>query len=1112
MVTNTSKLRLTTALAVLYACISQAGYTSPQHSKDALEAGFINPPASAKPHTWWHWMNGNISKAGITADLEAMKRVGIGGAQIFNVDVGIPDGATPMMSAQWSDAIQHAIKEAHRLGLDLCIHNGAGWSSSGGPWIKPEQGMQFLTWSETVFKGPGAFDGTLPIPQMKQGLYRDIAVYAFKKPAAEASGTATLRIEGIRAKAAFERGDRLTPSDTLVPNDANLTSRADAVLITDNVSTSGAIHWNAPAGDWVLIRMGYTPTGEVNHPAPASGLGLEVDKLDRSALDTHWAGMMGPIVKGAGPLAGATLNNCLIDSYEVGTQNWSPGFRKEFQKRRGYDPLPYLPIVSGRIIESVEVSERFLWDLRRTICDLFADNYYGYLAEICHKNGLMFSTEPYGNGEFDNLQIGGTADIPMGEFWVGNGAIETTKLAASAGHIYGKPIIGAESFTADTPHARWTIDPYAMKALGDRVFSLGVNRYIFHRYAHQPWLDLKPGMTMGPWGTNFERTITWWDQGSAWLRYIARCQHLLQSGQFVADVAYFTGDEGPNDLPMLKGTVVPEGNDYDGVDRVTLQKLTVRNHWLELPSGMRYKTLVLPQSRWMTVESLRKIRDLVSEGATVIGPGPQKSPSLQGYPGCDAEVSKLAEEVWGANRTYEEGAHAFGSGKALWGIDVLKLVKSVIGAPDCDLVAGRPHSMVWIHRAVAQQNSDLYFVSNQRYQSQTFTIDFRTTGLQPELWNPQTGTVRKAAEWLDNGKRTRITLRLGPAESTFVVFRSKSPASKHILKSEFTGANSAVISKPELSIVSARYEAVDGAGAADVKEKIVQLLKSGATEIEATNTNFGDPASLHVKQLHVVYLRGKEKIDKTVGENETLQLVEDGSDTARPEFELTTLKDGVTLYEWSAGRLAAQLSDGTKLKIETSLPKRQPVTGPWRVTFPPGLGAPASAEFSQLISWPDASIAGIKYFSGTANYTTNLVAPASLFNPGRHVYLDLGTVKNFAEVRLNGHEYGVMWSPPYRLDVTGVIHSGANILEVRVTNLWPNRIIGDEQLPADVEWNGEVIKRWPDWLLQGRPRPPSDRITFTTWRVFSKDSPLYPAGLIGPVELWSVKTQELLKH
>ncbi len=1071
----------------------------PSYAQDTLEKKFRNPPASAKPHTWWHWMDGNITQEGITADLEAMKRIGIGGAQVFNVSSGIPAGKTPMLSPQWSAAIQHAVKEAHRLGLELCLHNGAGWSSSGGPWITPERSMQFLTWSETPFHGPGKFEGVLPAPKSRENYYRDIAVYAVRKPASE-SGSAPLRITNINAKAAFERGDHLTPDDASTPNGAAI-GKESVLVVTNKLSADGKLTWNAPDGDWVLMRFGATSTGETNHPAPPTGLGLECDKLSREAMDVHWNGMMGPIVKGAGALAGKSLNNCLIDSYEVGTQNWSPNFRAEFQKRRGYDPMPFLPVVSGRIIDSIEVSERFLWDLRRTICDLYADNYYGYLAEVCHKNGLKFSAEPYGNGEFDNLQIGGLADIPMGEFWVGGAAAETTKLAASAGHIYGRPIIGAESFTAETARGRWTMDPYALKALGDRIFTLGINRYIFHRYAHQPWLDLKPGMTMGPWGTNLERTITWWDQGAAWMKYIARCQSMLQSGKFVADVAYFTGDEGPNDVPMLKGTVLPENVDYDGLDSISLKKMTVENGRLTLPSGMKYRLLVLPDSIWMTPETARKIKELVSAGATIFGPKPLKSPSLHGYPDCDREVKSIADEVWGGVDGASVREHSYGKGRVLWGGKTKEILPAAGISADCELTSKNPGSMLWIHRAT--EDTDFYFISNQRYQTQDFTIAFHITGKQPEFWDPQTGKVTAAPIWHEEGGRTIVSVPLASAGSVFVVFRQ--PAATNQLVRLTHLSDGAAVHVPVIEIDKAMYEAADGAGGSDVTEKLAALVHSGLTSVEATNSNFGDPISLHVKRLHVFYRIDGKHFEKTVGENESLVLIGDAADTVGPDFELSNTGKGIELLALTGGDYEAARADGSTAKITASTPRTVPVTGKWTVTFPPNLGAPAQITLDKLISWSDHPDTGVKYFSGSADYDITFDVPSDLFAKNRAVYLDMGTVKNFAEVTLNGAHYDVLWKPPFRLDVTNRLHPGPNSLHVRVTNLWPNRIIGDEQLPPEVEWNGEVIKAWPQWLLDGKPRPKNPRIAFTTWRVFNKEDLLYASGLIGPARLISVE-------
>ncbi|MFI5385368.1 MAG: glycosyl hydrolase [Fimbriimonadales bacterium] len=1076
-----SRFFLAVSLAVLAAATA---------ADDPLLRGFQNPPASAKPQTWWHWINGNISKPGITADLEAMKKIGLGGAEIFNVDVGIPAGKTPFMSPPWNDAISHAISEGRRLGLEICVHNCSGWSSSGGPWIKPEYAMQFLTWSETPVHGPSHFEGDLEQPPTKENFYRDIAVYAIRTPA-----NGAFRIPNIRVKAAFDRGDRILP---------DLTPKADGAAITKKdmlilpIGQGGQVSWDAPEGDWIIIRMGYTPTGARNEPAVASGLGLEVDKLSREALDTHWGGMCAAVLKDAGKASNPGFCDILIDSYEVGSQNWTPEFRDEFKKRRGYDPLPYLPVVTGRVIGSLETSERFLWDFRRTICDLFADNYYGYFAELCHRHGLKFSDEGYGNGSFDNLQVCGAADIPMGEFWVGGGTQETTKLAASAGHIYGKPVIGAESFTAETRFGRWLYDPYSLKALGDRIFSLGINRYIFHRYAHQPWLDAVPGMTMGPWGTHLDRTMTWWDQGAAWMSYIARSQYLLQSGRFVADVAAFSGEEGPNDMPMLGGNTVPDGYDYDGVDAASLMKMKVVNGQVVLPSGMRYRVLLLPDGTWMSSRIAHKLAELVRAGAVVSGPKPVKSPSLSDAGAGDAQVAMLAHTIWGDADGKKIKLHRYGAGRAYWGMNLAGVLADIKCGQDMDQIQG--WNLNWIHRLAG--NADYYFIANPRYSPGTFEVSFRVSGKQPELWDPMTGETHPADVWTAANGRTTMQLRLESAGSVFVVFREK-PRGDHLVALSRTGATGGPIeTKPKIEIVSARYEADDGQGGADVTEKVRQMVKHGDTEIPATNGAFGDTAVNHRKHLKVVYKVNGKQFERTVEENETLALAGagGGSDSARPEF---TVENG-TLYGWTPGSYVGKTARGRTVRLQASGPVSMPVKGPWKLSFPPNLGAPPSVVLDKLISWTDHDEFGVKYFSGTATYETSFGVPASAFSSGRRAYLDLGRVKNFAEVWLNGKHLPILWKAPFRIAADN-LRAGRNSLVVRVTNLWPNRLIGDEQLPAESAWKRDgSIAVMPDWALDMQPRPKSERVTFTTWHFFAKDSPLLESGLLGPVSVVSV--------
>lgn len=1074
---------------------------------DPLADAFKNPPASARPHTWWHWMDGNVSKEGITADLEAMKQVGIGGAQMFTVSQDIPPGKAGYMSPLWRQMTTHAIKEAGRLGIELCIHNCAGWSSSGGPWIKPEDAMQVLAWSELKVEGGKKISETLPQPKAPQvyanvNYYKDLAVYAFPTP--EHPG----RIPNFLERTGVVRGDGLHVETEEVGSPV---ASGTIINLTGKMGADGKLDWDAPAGNWTILRMGHVPTGKDNHPAPPEGDGLEVDKLSKEALDKHWNGMMAKVIADAGPLAGKVLNNSLIDSYEVGSQNWTPKFRQEFQRLRGYDPMPFLPTIAGQIIDSREKTEKFLWDFRRTIADLFAENYYGHFAELCHSKGMKFSTEPYGNGGFDTIQSGSKADIIMGEFWIGGGAMETTKLASSVAHVYGQKIVGAESFTADENRGRWLEEPFAQKALGDQAFANGINRYIFHRYAQQPWMNLRPGMTMGPWGTHLERTQTWWTEAGTWLKYVARCQYLLQSGRFVADACYYYGEDAPVDMSYganLKPQL-PKGYDYDGCDAGAVRSMTVKNGRIVLPSGMSYPLLILPEAKYMTPALARKVRDLVEAGATIYGSKPIASPSLQGGEASDDEVRAIASELWPASPN-PTPVRKFGKGQVIsTDVPLAKVMAMLKVAPDFDYSPRNYGTQLLdIHRRIG--DAEVYFVSNQRYNPTTADCTFRVSGKVPEIWNAEDGSTQNAVAYRESGGRTTVSLRLGPAESAFVVFRKAAPKNHLLSFGVDKPASSAQM--PHIEILRARYESADGRGA-DVTAQVRELVKQQQFEIPASNSLFGDPVYMVVKHLVIDYKVDGKLQTKTVGENESIMLVATPTTAAAPAYEVrSTGPRAFELTAWSS--LSFGVTDSSAKSVvwrvrPSQAPKMIDLSRSWKLTFPPKLGAPASASFDQLISWPTSRDEGIKYFSGSAVYSKEFTVPASFVGSHRAIRLDLGTVKNFATVTLNGKPVVTLWKAPFVADLSGLVRAGKNSLQIKVTNLWPNRIIGDEHLPPDVEWNGNHLKKWPEWLLNGEPRPKTGRITFTTWHYYNKDSPLLESGLIGPVKLQSAEKRQI---
>ncbi len=1204
---------------------------------DPLDAGFQQPLDSARPETWWHWMNGNLTREGLGADLQAMKDIGLGGATIVNVDCGIPRGNVPFMSPEWRGLFKYTVQEANRLGLELCIENCAGWSSSGGPWNTPENAMQKLVTSEVHVTGPTDYDATFPSPPVTLNTYHDVAVLAFLDTANE-----TVRMRDLSPVVSLSTGEdpgnRLTDGDAgtqvnlplptrgkpqfvqlafrgpfgarsikltagaglpdcggavevsddgqafrtvgkftfgrkdsagrlislgaqpvlarywrvqfntvspkakvnhlaiadidlspqLVINnlDAKNGLNGNAVLsspepdgpaagavlpqntidLTSQLSSDGHLHWSVPAGKWIIQRFGYTPTGVMNHPAPKEGEGLECDKFSTAALDAHWDGFMQKILDDIGPLAGKTLNSSLIDSYEVGGQNWSKDFRTEFQKRRGYDPLKYLPAFTGRVVESPAVSERFLWDVRRTIADLFADNYYGHFAELCRQHGLMNAVEPY-TGPFESLQSGRTADVVMGEFWSGSQGHPSVKLAASIAHIYGKNIVGAESFTAAPDQGKWQNDPYALKTLGDLMFCRGLNRCVFHRYASQPWTNRWPGMTMGQWGFHFERTETWWDQGKGWIDYLTHCQYLLQQGYAVADAAYYTGESAPVEM-RVGNPALPAGYDYDAINADVLEhRVTVQNGRLTLPNGISYAVLVLPpDDSDMSPAVVQRLDELVRAGATIVGARPQHAPGLTDYPQCDATVQKVADGLWGKCDGDTVLENAAGQGRVIWGKPLKDVFAELALKPDFESQGiSAPARLAYVHRVAGA--ADIYFVSNQQRQFAAADCTFRVTGKIPELWHPDTGVMEPAPVWSDRDGRTTVRLDLDPAGSVFVVFRQAATGADHVVKAASSGeSGGAAVSK--LVIQHAVYASIDHAGEMDVTPLLAELARSGQVQLAVDNSAFDrDPAVNHYKELRVTYTLDGKAGQVTVPEGGTLTLPAEATVGQAPAWKPVVGADGAPAVKlWSNEQIELHSAAGKVWQAKaTDLPAPASVSGAWDLSFPPNWGAPASVTLDKLISWTDHPDSGVRYFSGTATYEKDIEISADRLLAGRELWLDLGAVKNFATVSLNGQNLGVLWKPPFRVNITAAAKPGQNRLQVKVTNLWPNRLIGDEQLPPDREWNGKELKAWPQWLLDGKPSP-TGRFTFTTWHHWTKDSPLLESGLLGPVTLRTAET------
>ena len=422
-------------LLLLSGSCALAGYAWGGQADSAvgLPRDFSRPPAAARPWVYWFWLNSNITRQGITADLEAMKSAGIGGVLIMEVDQGAPLGRVPFMGEKWCDLFHFMLAEAHRLGLEVNMNDDAGWDGSGGPWIKPAEAMQKVVSSETTLSGPASFKASLPHPETNHGYYRDVRVLAF--PA-----RGKFRIANLSDKALYSRGGIGPAAEAKLPAEMVI-DPSQLVDLTARLQADGRLTWSVPAGQWTVLRIGHTCTGALNAPAPASGMGLECDKLSKDGIEAQFRGMMAKLVADSPSLAGNTLVATHIDSWENGMQNWTAAMPAEFQRRRGYDLLPYLPVFTGRVVQSLEVSERFLWDLRQTISELLVENYAGRMEQLAQQHGLRLSIEAY-DGPCDDTPYAGRADEPMCEFWLGGSRFETCKEMASAADTYGHRVVG----------------------------------------------------------------------------------------------------------------------------------------------------------------------------------------------------------------------------------------------------------------------------------------------------------------------------------------------------------------------------------------------------------------------------------------------------------------------------------------------------------------------------------------------------------------------------------------------------------------------------------------------------------------------------------------------
>ncbi len=1085
-------------LLIAFVAVVLPRLVAAEDTPNAFARDFQNPPESAKPWVIWYWMQASVSREGITADLEAMKQAGIGGAYFMAIQ-DMPTPAWPIapvrqLTEEWWGMVMHAFKEADRLGLKIAMHACDGFATSGGPWITPELSMQRVVWSETRVSGGKNFSGVLPQPPTKEDFYRDIAVLAFPAQAGAGVSTRTVvpvvttsdgadasmlpmgkekaryrteeagwiqyafaepftarslvvgpdgnnmqglrlrveasddgkdfrfvaqlkparqgwqhnsweatfalpettaryfrfvwdpagsepgsedldaakwrailkvtklvlsseaRIEQIEGKSAvvWRIGKRTTAEQ--VP-DALAVAKDSIVDLTAKLGADGKLNWDAPAGEWTILRVGHTSTGQHNETAGA-GKGLEADKFNAAAARLNFDQWFGEAMRRAGPeLTKRVLTGFHLDSWECGSQNWSPVFQKEFERRRGYELTPWLPVMAGIPVQSAEASETFLHDVRTTIGELIVDNFIGTYAELARVNGMRFSAESISPVIVsDNMRHFDKVDLPMGEFWLRSPTHDKPndmRDTISASRVYGKRIIGAEAFTE--LKLTWDEHPAMLKTLGDRNYALGVNHFAYHVFMHNPWMDRKPGMTLGGVGLFFQRDQTWWRPGKAWVAYAHRVQSVLQQGVPVVDVAVFTGEEMPRRavLPERLTTILPGLMGGDAVKREAVRLANAGQPMKAVAEGVSSSANTTDPADWTdplrgyTYDSINRDALLrlatVKDGRIVLPGGasygvlvlPGKNPmNPSGLP-LSADVAKRVVEL------KKLGAKIIDAPWTAATLDSLKIARDFIATEkgeEADKVA-------WTHRREGE--ADVYFISNQLERTRSFEFSLRADGRVPEIWNPATGEMRKAGTWKLEKGRTVFPLQLEAAESVFVVLREKT------------------------------------------------AVKSSAS-----------------------------------GDNQRFL------------------------------RTAQELSGG------------------WTVAFEKRPAAPSAPVYAEaLFDWSKHDDAAVRHFSGTAQYKRVFSFSVSEANRGKRVWLDLGEVANLAEVFVNGVSCGVAWTPPYRVEVTQALKSGDNELRVAVTNTWANRMIGDAELPE------------------------AERVTWTTAKLSMKGRPLLKAGLLGPVRL-----------
>ncbi|CZR65587.1 uncharacterized protein PAC_15487 [Phialocephala subalpina] len=1038
-----------------------------------------------------------------------------------------------------------------------------------------------LTWTNIVtFSGPALRAMDAPAT----GVFNPItAKYYRLQPngpswvtGVELTGGARLTDWATKSHAA-PGGDVSNPAVITAVPSTSIIDPNSVIDVSKYLDSNGYLHWTPTNGTYTAVRIGYTVTGQYMPATPDGHAALSADLFSTNAIDAQFDTHLNRIIQAVKPFIPETFFGMEIDSYELGMQNWGGNLAEDFESCRGYSILPWLLSATGRILESAEATEKFLFDFRLTHAHLTATKSYGYYAQRLGEHGIALLSEPYGDGPFDGMEVASQVTYAYGEFWTHNTygsdgytEIGTSREDAGFSKLAIRGVNFEESFTGQPVSSAHTEHPYQLKAQGDREMSLGTNRFYMHDYCLQPVEAAWPGMMFGGFGAHFDRHATWTEQSIAWMTEITRASFILQSGTRLPDTLSFWGEEMSNGAPITYDSPysVPLSYQQDVFSRADLFDLLPVNGKAVWPSGTGVSLLTFPSMPAASVQLLQRIIYLAKSGVPILLQPTVPSRGL-GLNDRDTEIVALATELWGMA----------GNGNVFVGETAASVLNSIGLTPDLTFTSPSNDAAIYFGHNLLD-GEDVYFVTNQLRRPLDAVISLRAISRTPQIWDPATGEITPAI-WSSSSGRTEVSISFDPYQSVFI-WLSKSEASSLQITSislneeplyttipyaPFTNTPWANVSgtwtlsvwaKPEVAEFGQTgyifYPPVSSAYGTRHSAAGLYFALNGLELVEASTSTPSIIASLpgpwtgawthiaivYTNNLPTIYANGNlvymgTKSSSVVHpgldaeDNVNVMMHRFSGDIAGINVNTTALSQSEIQALYTAGvpdpylPKAASLtptsellirqngsytitsSSNTSTTIKVSSVTSTTLSNPWTVTFPPQFmpknTQTLSIELEKLESLHMHPNFDVAHFSGTATYSTTF----NLKSLSSALLLTLGRVENIATVYLNGQNLGISWLPPYEIDITRSAHTGANLLVVEVTNLWVNRLIGDEYLPVEDVFNTNTqnyaVEEWPQWWIENLPVKTGERVTFGAWHHYNSSAPLLASGLLGPVRI-----------